>query len=416
MKNLLTFIPSLIYFSNLLFTQQFGEIRGTVYDRETNNPLPAVSVIIVGATLGSITDVNGNYVIKNVKPGVYKVEAKIVGYDLQTKNVTIRPGKTTLDFYLSPIKTSPGKLSGYMFGDFYYVFTNHRSDYEKQNGFWFRRIYFTYDYNISENFMTRFRLEFNSPDFKENPDNIKPYIKDAYLEWKFGEQSLFFGLSPTPTWELIEKHWGYRSVEKTPLDLQKLGNSRDLGIALLGAFGENLKYHFMIGNGEGTKSEFNKYKKIYLSLSFYPTDNFFIEVYGDWTNAERTNQVYTYQGFLGFKSKKMRLGLQFAGQKKYGGSSLRVASGFFTFDFVKDRALILRFDKMFDENPAGENFSYLPFASTAPSNLIIAGVDFKLDKNVSIIPNVEYVFYDKKNGNRPKSDLYARLTFFYQFK
>ncbi len=90
-------------FSGLLLAQQFGEIRGTVYDRETNNPLPAVSVIIVGTTLGSTTDENGNYVIKNVRPGSYKVQARFVGYVLQTKDVTVRPGETvTVDFYLAP--------------------------------------------------------------------------------------------------------------------------------------------------------------------------------------------------------------------------------------------------------------------------------------------------------------------------
>jgi uncharacterized phage infection (PIP) family protein YhgE len=74
---------------------QVGEIRGTVYDKETNNPLPAASVIIVGTQLGSATDVNGNYIIKNVKPGTYKVQARFIGYGAQTKEVTVRPGRNS---------------------------------------------------------------------------------------------------------------------------------------------------------------------------------------------------------------------------------------------------------------------------------------------------------------------------------
>ncbi len=97
------FIIVLASFTGLLFAQQFGEIRGTVYDRETNNPLPAASVVIVGTTLGSATDINGNYIIKNVGPGVYKVQARFIGYGSQTKDVTVRPGETvTVDFYLAP--------------------------------------------------------------------------------------------------------------------------------------------------------------------------------------------------------------------------------------------------------------------------------------------------------------------------
>ncbi len=55
-------------------------------------------------------------------------------------------------------------------------------------------------------------------------------------------------------------------------------------------------------------------------------------------------------------------------------------------------------------------------SSEAPSNLIIAGLDLKLHKNVSLIPNAEYVFYDEENGIKPDPDLYLRLTFFYKFK
>lgn len=77
-----------------------------------------------------------------------------------------------------------GKFSGYMFGDFYYNISNDNSNLKGQNGFWFRRIYFAYDYKISDSWSTRFRLEMNSPgDFKSS-DTLKPYIKDAYLSYK----------------------------------------------------------------------------------------------------------------------------------------------------------------------------------------------------------------------------------------
>jgi TonB-dependent SusC/RagA subfamily outer membrane receptor len=92
-----------LVFVGTIFGQQFGEIRGTVYDRETNNPLPAASVVIVGTTIGAATDINGNYIIKNVRPGTYKVQARFVGYGSQTKDVTVRAGETaTVDFYLAP--------------------------------------------------------------------------------------------------------------------------------------------------------------------------------------------------------------------------------------------------------------------------------------------------------------------------
>jgi len=130
----------------------------------------------------------------------------------------------------SPLFAQGGKISGYMFGDYYYVAANHNRDLENQNGFWFRRIYFTYDKGLSEAFAIRFRLEFNSPGDFSTKAKLEPYIKDAYLQWKAPRHSILFGVSPAPTWEVIETVWGYRSVGKTPLDLQKFGDSRDFGM------------------------------------------------------------------------------------------------------------------------------------------------------------------------------------------
>ena len=51
------------------------------------------------------------------------------------------------------------KFSGLAFGDYYWVTDNHIEDIEGENGFWFRRIYFTVDKDLGESFDLRFRLE-----------------------------------------------------------------------------------------------------------------------------------------------------------------------------------------------------------------------------------------------------------------
>ena len=38
----------------------------------------------------------------------------------------------------------PGKISGYIFGDYYYFPSHHDAKFDGQNGFWFRRVYLTY--------------------------------------------------------------------------------------------------------------------------------------------------------------------------------------------------------------------------------------------------------------------------------
>ncbi len=309
-----------------------------------------------------------------------------------------------------------GKISGYMFGDFFYVLTHHDTLIKGQNGFWFRRIYFTYDYDISEGFSSRLRFEMNSSgDFKSS-DLLIPYIKDAYLKYKLNYFDLFLGISPTPTWEIVEEHYGYRFLEKTPVDLQKMGSARDFGIGIKGKFVEGkVRLHLLFGNGEGVKSEFNKQKAIYSSLSFY-FGKFIMELYGDFYDAlDKAKRFNTLQVFSGFKNEKMKTAFLFVNQKREN-KDYTIGSGYFIFNMSEKFSFLIRYDKMFEKNPQGDKISYIPFSKDAPSNLFIAGIDFKPHKDINFMPNIKYVFYDEENGIKPDADLYLNLTFFYNFK
>ena len=52
-----------------------------------------------------------------------------------------------------------GKLSGYMFGDYYYIASSNAEEREGEDALKFRRMYLTYDKSIDEGISTRFRLE-----------------------------------------------------------------------------------------------------------------------------------------------------------------------------------------------------------------------------------------------------------------
>ena len=70
----------------------------------------------------------------------------------------------------------------------------------------------------------RYPLEANDSGFGGG-SKMNPFVKHAYLKWKDGVGSgdLYLGLSGTPTWAVAEGLWGYRAVEKTVLDLNKIG-------------------------------------------------------------------------------------------------------------------------------------------------------------------------------------------------
>ncbi len=80
-----------------------GKIVGTITDAETGEPLPGVSVVIVGTQQGTITDADGYYTILNVKPGQYELKASFLGFTSQiVQQVRVKINQTTtVDFILS---------------------------------------------------------------------------------------------------------------------------------------------------------------------------------------------------------------------------------------------------------------------------------------------------------------------------
>ena len=68
-----------------LAQSQTGKIQGTVTDASTGEPLPGVNVVVVGTGLGTATDVDGNYFILRVPPGLNSVQASFVGFVTVTK-------------------------------------------------------------------------------------------------------------------------------------------------------------------------------------------------------------------------------------------------------------------------------------------------------------------------------------------
>ena len=326
---------------------------------------------------------------------------------------------------------STGEIKGYMFGDYYYVAHHHNRDIAGRHGFWFRRIYFTYNNKLSDNIKMRLRLEMNSPGDFTSKDKLVPAVKDAYLSYKTGGQELKFGIISTPTWgHNIERIWGCRSVEKTPLDLQKLGSSRDFGIGLKGNLdrGKTVSYAVMFGNGASNKGETDKGKKLYASLAFKPAQGLLLEIYGDYEAKKDKKKYHIYQGFASYQSDWGRIGVMYARRhfkQEIENADAKendhdVFSGFAVIKAARDIELITRFDRYFGsgfkENYKGHKIFYIPFADNAISNLIIGGISWKAAKHVWLIPNIKYVFYDQSDiGYKPAEDIYANITLYFKF-
>ena len=315
----------------------------------------------------------------------------------------------------------PLKISGYMFGDYYYFGQSHDVKFDGQNGFWFRRGYLTVDRDLSSAWSARFRLEVNSPSIQETQDRLRPIVKDAYVRWTRGNHSLFMGMSSSPSWELIEGFWGYRNIEKTPLDLHKWSDSRDFGLAAKGNFDKAKKfgYHAMIGTGTGTRSEVDKDKRLYLALSAKPNKSWVFEAYADWENRTADKDIQTLQGFAGYEAKRFKGGAQYAHQTRQQGPgkadlSLDILSVFGTGKINEKTLWLLRVDRGFDPDPSGATTAYLPFDPKAKSTLFLGGIEFLPVPSVHLTPNIEVVTYGGVTP-KPKTDVVARVTLYWTF-
>ena len=89
--------------STQIYSQSTGKIMGVIKDMATGEGIPFANVLVDGTTIGTASDIDGNFVILNIPPGVYTVTASYVGYQKTTiSDVRINVGFTTnLEFELS---------------------------------------------------------------------------------------------------------------------------------------------------------------------------------------------------------------------------------------------------------------------------------------------------------------------------
>lgn len=342
-------------------------------------------------------------------------------------------------------QTAKGKISGYMFGDYFYnaardsgisSLSNAANNGVKDlNGFQFRRIYFTYDYSISEKFSTRLRLS-HEPKSYASDSKLAFFIKDAYLKWKdiWNGSDFIFGIQPTPTWEVSEEIWGNRFLEKTTLDLRGIASSRDFGISLRGKFDEQgmFKYWLMIGNNSGNGAELDKYKRYYGHIQYIPTKQFTATLYADLKTkpdindpistsnppALISNNDLTYALFLGYREKdaysfgiESFLNTSQNGMVSNGSAKNRKGMGisvFGSYNFLEELVLVGRFDNYdpnTDSNVKGDS-----------RNWFIISINYKPDEKVTVSPNIIIETYEKiPNGRNIDGSVTPRITFFYTF-
>ncbi|MBU2447230.1 MAG: TonB-dependent receptor [Bacteroidetes bacterium] len=86
------FLLTFLLCSSLTFAQ--GTLSGKVTDTK-GTPIVGANVFIKGTTLGSATDINGNYTVEKVPEGNYTLRVTVIGYRESKAELSVTAGKTT---------------------------------------------------------------------------------------------------------------------------------------------------------------------------------------------------------------------------------------------------------------------------------------------------------------------------------
>ena len=286
------------------------------------------------------------------------------------------------------------RLSGLAFLDYAYTLASPEAGAAGANGFDYRRLYFTADYTLSEAFSGRFRIEAQGTSTTE-AGRPAPFVKDAFLRWDgpLAEgHSLTLGVQPPPLFEVAERVWGYRSLEKTLIDRVRANDSRDFGLRADGPLARGLRYAVMVGNGNGLRPEAadQRGKQVYAQLQAAPTETIRATLGVDYTphegEAEERDESVKVSAFVGAIGERARGGVEaFAVSTRYVDASRDAERGvglsvFGALAFGEDGQyrVVARYDYAQAEARRGSE----------DEHYVLAAIGYAPIPQVEILPNV----------------------------
>jgi hypothetical protein len=335
-----------------------------------------------------------------------------------------------------------GKLSGLMFGDYYWYYSRHQDQVSGDNpttvqgrhGLWFRRIYFTYDLAYTQRLSTRFRLEANS-DGQFAGGDIVPYVKDAYLKWTYGGQhQMTLGIHPTLTFDWLDGFWGLRHIEKTPADLYRIDSSRDFGFSFSGPVATGgLSYAAQFGNESGNGSETQEGKILRFEGRYERNSGVALEGFYAYGTRPAGEHRQTAQGIAGVRKEVVRVGAQHLWQERRSGSdnvpdqTINIWSSFVVWDVRPKKVdLFARVDLVRGDLggvetglPGADEIDYWLLSPNSKFTTWILGGEWYLHPAIRVSPNLAIVKYandpDPVNFPGRDQDSMLRFTFFWTF-
>ena len=320
-------------------------------------------------------------------------------------------------------KSDPGKISGLFFGDFYSVRGHNDASIKGKDGFWLRRLYLTYDKKLDAKMSARIQLEAKDPGDFSTVQNMQPFIKDAWVRYNENGHKITLGLIPTPTWSQAETRLGYRHIEKTALDLFRMGSARDKGISVEGPLDKTgtFDYSVMIGDGSGTRSSKGDTRAYYLRVGSKITEGLVADLYLDSWKRESGGRWSTVKGEVFYQANDIKAGLMAASQRRTAPAATAATIGVWSlyaeFASKAKNCPFIRFDTLNQALSDADKIEFYKMSKDGKPTLVMVGVRMKINEFLEIVPNITTISYRKAAGatTSPRQDSIFRITFSAKF-
>ncbi|PKL89516.1 MAG: hypothetical protein CVV23_04690 [Ignavibacteriae bacterium HGW-Ignavibacteriae-2] len=288
-----------------------------------------------------------------------------------------------------------GKISSLAF----YEYTYHTNgDPTVNNEFEFQRVYFTYENSVSDNLEYKFQLDVGR---KSDDGRLEAYLKNAVVNWHTDYGNFIIGLQSMNMFNIQEKNWGHRFIEKTPMDINKFSSSADLAIGYENSLNYDLHFSLLLSNGEGYKSqEKDAYKKVSANLvygvsdltkkdgfnlggvvSFEPFEN------KVGTDVQKENSK-VFGLFGGYAFSNLRVGAEYDIQTTSGVDiTANIISAYANYKLIDWLQGFARLD-IVDPNSDTDRDA---------NNYFVAGAIFSPTKGLKISPNIRYTSFENND-------------------
>ena len=234
------------------------------------------------------------------------------------------------------------------------------------------------------------------------------YLKKAQLDWKSPAGKITLGMQGMNVFNVTEKTWGFRFIEKSPMDKHKFSSSADMGVGYSGKLND-LSCSILSTNWTGYKKEENDaFKKTSIQLVYGEKKlvkndglnvgaSFSFESYFDEESYMKSVMAF----FGGYAGNGLRIGGEFDMYTDSNGDKTKQIIAFYGSYKITDNLECLTYVDMYDPDTATDEDG---------ETYVIAGMNYYATKGLTVTPNI------RLTSNEDGSDGTTIFKMNFQFK